>query len=724
MPTVQSLQKEVDALKAENKKILKLIRGLKTEQEPLSQPEDDSSEDKSDSEESSSNTGGIILIILGGLLCLTFIGAVIGVPLIIWGIVVVSKNSSKGTDKKKADVKTTSRKTVARKRKLSRASLEEDVGMKWFARIGILALIIGVGFFIKYAIDNGWISHLTRIILGVVFGVALVVFGDIVSKKKRYAHWGKTLVGGGLAITYFVVYAAYHFIEYREAIGMPQSLNILLMMLVVLSAVVLSLKDNSQIIAGEAFLLGYITSLLSNNFELLTLVYGLLLTLGLVFVVCYKRWTVLGFGGLVVSYGLYVLLDPSSFAYAAVILVTYFVAFTVQSLFLNKQFHGQAVTMTVANSMVFFLLFYIQMQEYYPHLAGLFTLLVALVHLMLYYVKQSQEKKLGASYLYLGLLYLTLTVPIELNNELITIVWAIETLVLVLLYVKLEMPAFKHAAYGVGFITLFKNVLIDSTTLHALDFAHFLSSTRFFSFLATAVAFFVVYRVLSQYHKLLPPSEQLVPIICSWISSGVLVLILILELISDYSPWLSLVLIVVSLLLFFGKSHYRLQSAIVSGLLFAKLVLLDSWHLRLFDTYGLFSNSRLIVFLAAIALYYFLAHVWKTERDVFILSKFYLYAGTFLAFLLLVIELEEFWISIGWTILALAVMIWGLAANNKDLRLQAMIIFGISILKVFLYDTRNVETIFRTVSYIVLGAILLLVSFLYTKYKDKLKEIL
>ena len=40
--------------------------------------------------------------------------------------------------------------------------------MKWFARVGILALVIGVGFFIKYAIDMNWINHLTRIILGTV----------------------------------------------------------------------------------------------------------------------------------------------------------------------------------------------------------------------------------------------------------------------------------------------------------------------------------------------------------------------------------------------------------------------------------------------------------------------------------------------------------------------------------------------------------------------------
>ena len=86
--------------------------------------------------------------------------------------------------------------------------------------------------------------------------------------------------------------------------------------------------------------------------------------------------------------------------------------------------------------------------------------------------------------------------------------------------------------------------------------------------------------------------------------------------------------------------------------------------------------------------------------------------------------MEEFWISVGWSILALIIMISGFSLRKKHLRIQGMIIFAITIIKVFLYDTRNLETIYRTVSYIVLGVILLLVSFIYTKYKEKLKEIL
>ena len=106
------------------------------------------------------------------------------------------------------------------------------------------------------------------------------------------------------------------------------------------------------------------------------------------------------------------------------------------------------------------------------------------------------------------------------------------------------------------------------------------------------------------------------------------------------------------------------------------------------------------------------------------LMDVYSYAGTLLAFVLILIEMKEFWISVGWSILATAVMILGFVLRKKSFRIQAIIIFAITIFKVFLYDTRNLDTIYRTLSYMVLGALLLLVSFIYTKYKDKLKEIL
>ena len=192
---------------------------------------------------------------------------------------------------------------------------ETDVGSKWFSKIGILALVIGVGLFIKYAFENNWIDYPTRIIIGVIVGLALIVGGELVSKKERYFKLGLTFVGGGFAITYFAIYSAYHFEEYRNAIGISQAVDIILLSKVVIGTILFSIKNDSKIIASEAFFLGFITSLLSKNFELLTLIYGLILTIGLIIVVLYKRWSLIGIGGVIATYLIYLFWYQNLFRY-------------------------------------------------------------------------------------------------------------------------------------------------------------------------------------------------------------------------------------------------------------------------------------------------------------------------------------------------------------------------------------------------------------------------
>ena len=51
------------------------------------------------------------------------------------------------------------------------------LGGNWLARIGIVALIIGVGFFLKLAFDNQWIGETGRVLLGLSAGVVLLAAG-------------------------------------------------------------------------------------------------------------------------------------------------------------------------------------------------------------------------------------------------------------------------------------------------------------------------------------------------------------------------------------------------------------------------------------------------------------------------------------------------------------------------------------------------------------------
>jgi uncharacterized membrane protein len=62
----------------------------------------------------------------------------------------------------------------------------------------------------------------------------------------------------------------------------------------------------------------------------------------------------------------------------------------------------------------------------------------------------------------------------------------------------------------------------------------------------------------------------------------------------------------------------------------------------------------------------------------------------------------------------------GMNRRSKLLRIMALALLGLTILKVFLFDLSSLERLYRIFSFIVLGAILLAVSFLYQRYRQRM----
>jgi len=675
-----TLQKEIEELKHENMLIKKRLDMLEK------------------NEARKKTILGIFLIATGCLLSLTLVGALVGVPLIIWGIMTLSSQPSQQRPKKRAEPSgetsnTSTRPPEAVKSK-SAGSIEEDVGMKWFARIGILALVIGIGFFVKYSIDNNWISHLTRIILGALLGAAMVVIGDRISRIEKYSIWGKTLAGGGFALTYFVVFSAYHFADYRQATGISQLADIMLLAAVVFFAVVFSIKDNSQVIAAESFFLGYITSLLSDGTGILMLAYGLILAVGLVYVVSVKKWHAIGFGGLLASYLLYAIWENNSFSYAAFILASYYAAFTLQSFFLMRSSRYQDLGMVVLNSTAFYVLSYIQLERYHPDYTGLFTLGVALVSYIGFLLARGIKQSTSNAYMYLTVLFSTLAVAVQLDKSLVTSIWAFEALALAMLAKKTSSKTFMYSSWGVSLFTILKVIFYDSWVLEAFDITAIAASTRLISFLVTVICFYAISEIMKE--------DRTISTIYSWAAVGLAVIISFLEFdIEVVSAILALLVILLEL------SRRRFQAYAAAAILFIS---------SLTSSPSLARDEAVLSSVSGILAFWYLA---LRERKMYLT-----YPASVLAFFLVGSQLRDIWVSVGWCLLALALTVVGFVWKERHLRLQGMVILALTITKVFLYDTRSLDTLYRTISYMVLGLILLLVSFIYTKYKEKLKEIL
>ncbi|MEL7002481.1 MAG: DUF2339 domain-containing protein, partial [Bacteroidota bacterium] len=78
--------------------------------------------------------------------------------------------------------------------------------------------------------------------------------------------------------------------------------------------------------------------------------------------------------------------------------------------------------------------------------------------------------------------------------------------------------------------------------------------------------------------------------------------------------------------------------------------------------------------------------------------------------------------SILWGVYSLALITLGIYKRLKHVRVLAIALFGITLLKLFFFDLAGLNTISKTIVFVALGVLLLIISFLYNKYKHLIFE--
>lgn len=117
-----------------------------------------------------------------------------------------------------------------------------QVTVDWLTGIGVIALFFGMAFFLKYAIDKGWIGQWMRIVIGLSIGSLFIIIGDI--WREKYKKYASALTGGGIGIIYFSLYAAYQ-LYYL----IPQAVAFVLLLIVAILGVVLAYRYKSAALA-------------------------------------------------------------------------------------------------------------------------------------------------------------------------------------------------------------------------------------------------------------------------------------------------------------------------------------------------------------------------------------------------------------------------------------------------------------------------------------------
>ncbi len=135
----------------------------------------------------------------------------------------------------------------------TREEWEAFVGGRLLNRIGALAIIIGIGFFLKHAFDNNWISEPIRVLVGVLAGAASLLIARR-THTRGFAIFAQGLVGAGIGILYLSVYASFNYYSL-----LPQIPSFIIMAAVTTTALVHGVWYRSLAVALLGWAGGYLT---------------------------------------------------------------------------------------------------------------------------------------------------------------------------------------------------------------------------------------------------------------------------------------------------------------------------------------------------------------------------------------------------------------------------------------------------------------------------------
>lgn len=164
---------------------------------------------------------------------------------------------------------------------------EAEIASNWLNKIGVVAVLLGMGLFFKYAVDQNWITPWMRVGIGFGVGGLFVVLGWL--WRQKYARYANVMIGGGVAIWYFTIFAMYGFYQL-----VPQTVALALMVLASLFSIFMAYYRKSVALAALGMIGAYgapIALTSGQNRQLQLLVYLSVLNLAVLVILARNFWS-------------------------------------------------------------------------------------------------------------------------------------------------------------------------------------------------------------------------------------------------------------------------------------------------------------------------------------------------------------------------------------------------------------------------------------------------
>jgi hypothetical protein len=684
--------------------------------------------------------------------------------------------------------------------------LEKFIGENLINKIGILILVLGISFFVKYAIDKDWINETARVGIGILAGS--LVMGVAHKLKKNYQAFSSVMVAGAISIFYFTIAIAFH--DYHL---FSQTVAFAIMVVITAFSTFVSVVYNRQELAVLSLIGGFAVPFMvstgAGNYVVL-FTYIAILNIGILGISYYKKWnlvTILSFmftNLLFFSWYFRELqIDKLPHQGALAFATLYYFIFSVVAVLNNVRRKGEFSTldyfMVVANTFVYFGLGMGILHNWGIEFKGLFTLSLAIYNLIyatILFKKFGLDK--NAVYLLIGfvLTFVTLTIPIQFEGNQITLFWSAEAVLLFWLSQKSKISLFKLGAMVVQFLSIISLIIDwDKQYRFSNNELSIVLNPIFITGIVVVASLIATYFLLKKENE----STSILkidfdPIFyrngITWVALILGYFVGIFEIIhqsgqnlENSSSALSLSVgyhfIFSTVFIYFGlKSNEELVQKLATVLAMINIALYVVWWYNIPSKEVLWNitknwnssiafNFHYIVLACLIFYVTILANqILNKAHIAFLKSKIAVWILVFCGVYILSNELivhnlfavdsatilkqidEDFKgsdlpketfrmnefnvqdkldvikiqvIKIGypilWGILSFALLIFGIKKQWKQLRIIALSLLGLTIVKLFLYDINNVSETGKIIAFILLGVLILIISFVYQKIK-------
>lgn len=644
--------------------------------------------------------------------------------------------------------------------------LEGLLGEKWLNRVGAVVLVIGLGLFLRYAFHNQWIGPTGRIALGLLTGTGLLLGGERL-QRAAYRVPAQGLAAAGIAALYLSAYAAYGFYGLIDQVA-----AFAFLVLVTAVGMAVALRHDARAIATLAAIGGFLTPVILSTGQdaaVTLFTYLAVLDAGIVASAYWRRWWELGVLSFVLTQGLYAAWYqdwyapaklPVALGAASVFFVLFALVAPVQVA--GRRLDGRLETLWQGTALLVFgapLAYFLAARAVlYPAYAtalGLLCLILATGHLLAaqWATRRALDHPyLRLFYLAIAVTFLTLAFPAQFSRHALAIAWSAEGLVLLWGAFRLEAPRLRLAACAVLALGggRWLTMLLEQRS-HAGVFA--LDNPALGSTLAFALACGLAALLYARRGERREAWEWSAEALCAMVALATPALFLTLELglaralrlPPAYAHVFRVFIWTVTALPLLALAR-RDRTPILLGATSAVLVAVGLASLDLSAWRGLepalrppVLNPRFFAGLLIVATYALYGRaaaafpIGAERRTRFALAGGAA-AGLFLLFTLSaeirLLPLSD-WpyreaedarnmgLSILWTVYAFIAMGLGIRRNVAALRFGGMGLFGLTVAKAFLVDLAGLDAVYRILSFLVLGAVLLLASFLYTRYRDR-----